>query len=69
MLFKKLLMGQLLKPTWHLWASSQENVSSGVCKQKSLDQPARPHGKIGASVIYLLESIITRLAARGILIF
>ena len=55
--------------SYHIWASTQENRSSGVSKQQRLGQPAHPRSLISAFVIRLLESIISRLATFGISIF
>ena len=52
-----------------IWASAQENLSSVVCNNKGVDQPAHPRRLISAFVIRVLESIISNLATSKILIF
>ena len=51
------------------WALTQENLSSVFVNNKGADQPAHPRSLISASVIHILESIISGLATREILIF
>ena len=53
------------------WASSQQKLSSGVCKQhgRSADQSAHLRRLISAFVNPLLESFISKLASTEILIF
>ena len=46
-----------------IWASSQENLSSGFAKNTGADQPAHPRSLISAFVIRILESIIGKIAA------
>ena len=53
----------LLKMTW---ASTPENLSSGVANNKGADQPAHPHSLISACGICLLKSIISILASSEI---
>ena len=53
----------------NIWASKGENLSSGVLNNKGVDQPAHSHSLISPSVFHVLESIISRLAARKISIF
>ena len=48
----------------------QENLSSGVCaNKKGADQAAHPRILIGAFVIPLLKSIISKLATSEISLF
>ena len=49
-----------------LWASTPQNLSSGVANNKGTDQPAHPRRLISAFVIRLLESIISKLASSEI---
>ena len=46
-----------------------ENLSSGFANNKGIDQPEHPRRLIHASVISLLESIMSKLAPSEILIF
>ena len=51
----------------YVWATTRENLSSGVSEQQRADQAARI--LISAFVIQLLESITSRLATSEISIF
>ena len=51
------------------WASTPENLSSGIANNKGADQPANLHSLISAFVICLLKSIISILASSEISIF
>ena len=49
------------------WDTMQENLSTGVCKQKKgADQPAHGLSLISTFAILLLDSIISKLATRKI---
>ena len=50
------------KAMYMTWASTQENLSSGLTDNKGADQPAHSHSLVSASVIRFLESIKSRLA-------
>ena len=52
-----------------IWASMQENLSSGFANNKGADQPAHPNSLISTFIICLLESIISKLATSKISIF
>ena len=43
----------------------ERNLSSGIANNKGTDQPAHPRSLISAFVIYLLESIISKLATNS----
>ena len=49
-----------------IWASNQENLSSGFANNKGAGQPTRPRRLICAFVIRFLESFISHLATRKI---
>ena len=51
------------------WASTWENLSSGVWNNTGTDQPAHPRSLISAFVIHFSESIICKLATGEIPIF
>ena len=46
-----------------MWATVEENLSSGFAINKGADQPAHPHSLISAFIISLLESIISKVAS------
>ena len=52
-----------------IWASTLENLSSLLAKNKGADQPAHPRSLISVLVIRLLKSIISKLATSKISIF
>ena len=52
-----------------IWALTQEPVFGGMRNNKGADQPALPRRLISTFVMYLLESIIPRLATSEISIF
>ena len=52
-----------------IWASTLENLSSGLTNSKGTDQPAHPRSLISAFGIRFLESIISKLATSGIPFF
>ena len=67
-----ILMGKLVLVSIavdFIWASTWENLSSGVCKNKGADQPAHMCSLISAFVIRLLESSISKLATGEISYF
>ena len=45
-----------------IWASTRENLSSGVSNNKDADQPAHPRSLISAFIIHFSESTIAKLA-------
>ena len=47
-----------IKTTKVIWASSQENQSSGFVNNTGADKPVHPHSLISAFVIHFFESII-----------
>ena len=51
------------------WASTRENLSSGVANNTGADQPAHPCSLLSASVSRLFESIISRLDTTEISVF
>ena len=51
------------------WASTRENLSSGVANNTGADQPAHPRSLISAFVIRYMKSIVVQLASCEILIF
>ena len=53
----------------HRWASTVENLSSGICEQHYKGADQHLHRLISAFVICVLESIISKLATNQILIF
>ena len=50
----------------NIWASFQENLSSGLANNTGKDQPEHPRRLISAIVIRLWESIISKLATSEI---
>ena len=52
-----------------IWASTRENLSSGVREQQCADQPAHPGSLISAFVIRFSDSILCNLATGDISIF
>ena len=44
------------------WASTRENLSSGLANNKGADQTAQPRSLISGFVIRFLDSIIPKLA-------
>ena len=52
-----------------IWASTPENLSSGLANNKGADQPAHPRSLISAFVICFLESMISNFATREISTF
>ena len=55
--------------TYHIWASTQDNLSSGFANNKRADQPAHPPDQpghpcrlISTFVIRFLESAMSKLA-------
>ena len=55
--------------TYHNWASTRENLYSGICEQTYADQPAHSRSLISAFVILFLEYNICKPATVEILIF
>ena len=53
----------------YTWASTRENLSSGVCVNKGADQHSHTRRLISAFVIRFKESILFRLATSEISIF
>ena len=51
------------------WASTRENLSSGLANNKGADQPAHPRSLISAFVIRFLERIIFKFATSEISTF
>ena len=51
------------------WASTQDNLSSGVVNNKGTDQSAHPRSLISAFAIRYLESIISKLTTIKVLNF
>ena len=66
---KNRLTETVLLSTHNIWASTQENLSSGFATNKGADQPAHPCRLISVFVIRFLKSIISKLASRKISIF
>ena len=50
----------------NIWATAQENLSSGVQTTEGADQSAHPRSLISAFVIRLLENFISKLATSEI---
>ena len=61
--------GGTLSLAWTIWASSRENLSSGICEQQRTDQPEHLHSLICAVDILVLERIISKLANSEFSIF
>ena len=55
-----------LRADMYIWASTRENLSSGVANNTGADQPAPPRSLLSAFVVRLMESIISRLASSKI---
>ena len=54
---------------YRVWASTRENLTSGVANNKGPDQPGHVRSLISAVVIRLMENIISKLATSEISVF